>query len=505
MADPLLPQPTGNPVLSEIMNLSPQAKSALSMAGHTMQGQAPTLPASPAPHVMMQGSPQALMASQNQDAGPAPALAPIRMPGTQGVPQLGSPAAPTVTLPQRGTVQGDTLNRQRLLDTGAGEDQIYNKISNSGFGQNHPLLGKLLGGAAEGAAKIGDIGLSAVAPGIAANLPGTEYHHDLLLNQASSALAGSQKAAQNTAQTEDTEGQTAERKALGEKAETTANQSIPQPLSAADAKAIGHPEFEGMMLSPHDKQKFFTGTQTNDTRQTVGAGHDTARVTTTGMNNATSTANNAATTKSHETIAEAADKTRQLIAEMRDNTSRANNANTNDHNRTSGNGSFKVPNDVTKRAALASNVNENADGVEKILKEDPNLVGAAAGRYTTVQQMIGSDDPNISALGVRMHNIALASNGAHGIRAQQAIADTENTIFNHFKTGPNGIKAALDATRGSMQTFLDDEKNFSETGKRESAASGPSSPPAGATHTVMGSDGKEHYTDGKKDLGVVVK
>jgi len=186
MADTLLPQPTANPVLSEIMGLSPQAKTALGMAGHTVQPPQP-------------------------DVAP---ISPIRMPDS-GPPQLGAPALPNVVAP-RGTVQGDTNERGRLLNSGPGEDSIYHSIANSGFGQNHPFLGKLLGGLAEAPVKIADIAASTVAPELTANIPGTFLHHSQLLGQANTALAGSQKAAQNTAQTEDTESQTGLRNAQTE-------------------------------------------------------------------------------------------------------------------------------------------------------------------------------------------------------------------------------------------------------------------------------------------------
>lgn len=490
----LLPQPTANPVLSEIMGLSPQAKTALSMAGHTMQGAVPQLPAPTPPNVSVRPSMASMMP---QDAGQVPKVEPIHMPSS--VPQLGAPTMPNVVAP-RGTVQGDMNERGRLLDTGAGEDQIYSKIANSNFGQNHPIIGKLLGGAAEGAARVGDIGLSAVSPGLASLIPGTEYHHDVLLNQANKALEGSDKEAQSEAATANTEAQAGEHRALAEKAGTVADQMVPTALSAEDAKAIGHPEFEGMMMSPHDKAKFFGTTQTNDTRQTVGAGHDTAKVTTTGMNNATSVANNEATNKTRETLAQAADKTRTLIAQMHDSTSRANNENSVSHRGTTAGGNFKVPADVTKRAALASNVLENADEVEKLIKARPDLVGAAGGRYTSIQQMIGSDDPDIAALGVRMHNIALASNGAHGLRSQQAVQQTEDELFNHFKTGAHGIEGALNATRGSMKTFLDDENNFSTSGKRESGE-GDNGPSLGNTTKADGvyeMNGKQYRVEGGK-------
>lgn len=219
-SSPLLPQPSSNPVLNEIMGLSPQAKTALGMAGHTMPGDGPPqIPAAPAPHVLVQGSPQAKVAEQaryQQSLAP-PDVAPIHMPDA-GVPKLGAPMIPTVTPPQGGTIAGDTINRQQLLQGGPPVDSIYHNITNSNFGQNHPFLGKLLGVAGEVGGKIGDTAANAV-PGIGQEIPGTTPNHNLLLARSNSALAGDYGNAKNEAGLEDTESQTGLRKAQTDLAE----------------------------------------------------------------------------------------------------------------------------------------------------------------------------------------------------------------------------------------------------------------------------------------------
>jgi hypothetical protein len=264
----------------------------------------------------------------------------------------------------------------------------------------------------------------------------------------------------------DTQSQIEERKALAAKGLSLADAVAPFTMTREQAVAINHPELAGTQTTARDYSKALIGAGNNNTSTGNNTRTNETKVTTTGMNNATSTANNTASNATRKEISDAADKTKVLVANMHDATSRANNANTNDHKGTTGAGGFKVPADVTKRAALASNVLENADAVEGLLNKRPDIIGAAGGRYSNVQQMIGSNDPDIQALGVRMHNIALASNGAHGVRAQQAIQKTEDELFSNFKAGPDAIKGALNATRGSMQTFLNDEQNFATTGRR---------------------------------------
>jgi hypothetical protein len=100
---------------------------------------------------------------------------PITMPGA-GAPDLSISPPQSVKAP-RGTVQGDQAKRTHDLTTGSGISQIAQKVEGSKLGQEHPLLGKILGGVGKGLATAGDIGLSAIAPALAINLPGTEYHH----------------------------------------------------------------------------------------------------------------------------------------------------------------------------------------------------------------------------------------------------------------------------------------------------------------------------------------
>lgn len=479
-----------NPILSEIQGLSPAAKAALGMAGHTV----------PPPVQPVQASPTGPVANfrliQSAENAPPPASSPIKMPG-EGVPSLisntGGPVTPPAIVAPRGTTTGDTNERGRLLSTGSGVSQIGSKIENTGFGQAHPFLGKLLGGTAEGLGTLGDVGLSMVSPAAATVLPGTSYHHQMLLNQANRAVTQDVANDQKEAQTAQEKAQAGNLEAQTELHQQQAQNAQPVDVTPEMAEAAGIPELAGTKVSQATYQKFFSGTQKAGTEKDVAAGHDTTKVTTTGMNNTTSLTNNTNSNKTHESIADAANKTRTLIAQMHDATSRANNENTVSHSGTTSAGGYKIPADVTKRAALAANVTENADAVDALLKQHPDIVGARGGRYTNVQQMIGSDDPDIAELGVRIHNIALASNGAHGVRSQQAIAETEDNLFNHFHSGPTSIHGALQATRGSMQTFLDDEKNFGETGTRTAKAS-PGGPKVGEVRP--GNDGSYRFKGG---------
>ncbi len=118
----------------------------------------------------------------------------------------------------------------------------------------------------------------------------------------------------------------------------------------------------------------------------------------------------------------------------------------------------KVTADEKKKAELAENIAENATATNGILTRRPDLVGAIAGRFTNAQQMIGNNDPDISAIGNRIHNIAMANSGVHGFRSQQGVEETEKNLLNSFKNGPQAVAGALGSNVDSVQTFIDNAR-----------------------------------------------
>jgi hypothetical protein len=179
-----------NPVLTEIQGLSPEAKGALQMAGHQMA----TPPVDPGV-----GQPSQVGRLLPQDAGSPPPMASPHMATGQAVPTLTAPPAPSV-IGERGTVSGDTAARTSLLNSGPPVDSIYHNVSNSGFGQAHPFLGKLLGGIAEVGGKIGDT-LANGAPGIAREIPGTTQNYNMKLGRINTSLTQDEANAGKEAQT----------------------------------------------------------------------------------------------------------------------------------------------------------------------------------------------------------------------------------------------------------------------------------------------------------------
>lgn len=114
---------------------------------------------------------------------PPPLNTNIAMPGP--APSMGSPVLPSVSLappPPPTQTQRDQTERDRLINTGSGIDQVQN-----------PLL--------RGIARAADIAGSVFAPKLAQFIPGTTLHHQLLVGQATNNVAKDQAEEQAAAQT----------------------------------------------------------------------------------------------------------------------------------------------------------------------------------------------------------------------------------------------------------------------------------------------------------------
>jgi hypothetical protein len=114
--------------------------------------------------------------------------------------------------------------------------------------------------------------------------------------------------------------------------------------------------------------------------------------------------------------------------------------------------------DEKKKAELSENVVFNSNNIASILARRPDLVGKVAGRFTSLDQMAGTNDGDITALQQDMHNIAMANVGIHGMRSNDAVHDVEKNILNNFKNGPQAIGKALKSSADSVQTFIDNAR-----------------------------------------------
>lgn len=108
------------------------------------------------------------------------------------------------------------------------------------------------------------------------------------------------------------------------------------------------------------------------------------------------------------------------------------------------------------KADLAGNVQNNIKEVTDIIDQEPGLFGKVSGRFTTLAQMQGSSDKNISKIGNALHAAAMAYNGIHGIRSYEGVKGTEEMFLNKFRNSPEATKEGLNEASRSSQDYIDD-------------------------------------------------
>jgi hypothetical protein len=201
-----IPQPTGNPILD---NPALKAQLAAQMQ-QTAQPQNAVMP----PALKGTQAPMIHPATAPTETQPP---APVQMPSggaTPTLPQEQSSAKPLVfgpvgqvapgTMAPKGTLTGDQQAREQSMVAGPGINSIAKRVEDTGFGQRHPLLGKIAGLGLQIPAMIGDIGLESLSP-IArlalSHVPGTFAHQAATLHGENQAIAQDEANAEKEAQT----------------------------------------------------------------------------------------------------------------------------------------------------------------------------------------------------------------------------------------------------------------------------------------------------------------
>ena len=151
---------------------------------------------------------------------------------------------PAVRGPSQLDLDQNKLNT--MINQGSGIDQIKNPWG-------------------RGFARAGDTILRAVLPGVEPLIPKTQGNYQMQLSRQQQIVGNDQAQEQAAAQLADTQSQQNERDAMGRRYDAQANFYNPEPLSAGQAQALGHPEWEGLKLDARDAERHVGGAARNQT------------------------------------------------------------------------------------------------------------------------------------------------------------------------------------------------------------------------------------------------
>jgi hypothetical protein len=393
----------------------------------------------------------------------------------------------------------------QLQITGSGVSQISKRIQ--GEMPNHPILGKILGGAAQTLGTIGDIGLRVAAPGVETLIPGTEGHHQMLLGQQEHRLGEVQDELQKQAVLKDSQAQASQRGALAQQEQARAQAMLnPKPsdgqlLYDKNGSPIGFQGGDGTYFGPSDpnlpqgvrdvlgaaqRKQPTNAFELWQQQNPKGHAEDYLKLEADGKNKPLEQqlidAESSGDTDLANTIRNVIRETRvqpridvhtgtekapavphQLVyVPQADGTTRAVEVTPGTIIPT---GATKTPGgehisaDEQKRADLAKNLNENIDRTEEILnRRGKDLFGGLHGYLTQLRGAVGTSDPDIAALESIKHQLGMVAQGAHGMRSAQGVEAAANSLLNNFHNSPEATRAALESARSSVATFLQDSQ-----------------------------------------------
>lgn len=106
------------------------------------------------------------------------------------------------------------------------------------------------------------------------------------------------------------------------------------------------------------------------------------------------------------------------------------------------------------RASLAKIALANIDKMDEILKRRGDMIGPGSGRISNIDQLLGSNDPDLVALVNEAHNFSMSNAGVHGSRSVQNVRDAVHDLLGDLHNGPQGVQGGLDANRANLQAII---------------------------------------------------
>lgn len=442
---------------------------------------------------------------------PPPAVGSLGMPSAP--PSLTPPPSPTVTrIPTQ--LDNEKTEQARKVNTGSGISQIASKVEGTNFGQAHPLVGKLLGGAAQGLATLGDVGLRAVAPAVDIALPGTSLHHIADLNQGQRQIAADEENAEKEAQTKNLDLQPQLK--LGQQALAQERQSnTEQHQKDVLAQTVQHQnDTEAATLAQHGYAKNEDGTlrplryqEMSESQQAVhdlnGARQEQAAATAElkkAQNDPNSSAfklaqqrvNNAAHTAS---IAEQRLGLSQNQFEMRAYGTEGGvplpGSMLTEDNRPVGTAfqqNVRPTGQERNKTDMANSAAQQIGDMKSIIAKRPDIFGPAAGRKTDFTVWLGSQDPDAQRFRAARTIAGDHLAGTFGGRSEAALHALDNAL-GQFKDNPKAAMAGLDQLSGA-NTVFQKAGTVRTTGGQPAAPTRPSGVPANAVWDQNRNNGK---------------
>lgn len=400
--------------------------------------------------------PPQISAATRQAASAAPEQAPaqIAMPsmGDNKSPSMATPVMPVAhqTGKLDGTVAGDSLERDRLLSTGTGASQVHNPF---------------LRGLAEFGSAVGHI----AAPGLSAEISGTEDRHNKLLGQTNKTLGTDIGNQEKEAQTQNLNLQPQLKQAQGALAQEKQDEverhhtaqegtALAQHGYAMDEQNPGqirplrYEEMSESQQAVHDLK----GAQQEEQEATAALKKAQNDPSSPAFRQAQQRIDNAKQTravamerlglseKQFEMRAHGTEGGQPLPGSMITDSGQSVGTAFQQNVRPTG--------QERNKGDMANSAAQQIGDMKSIISKRPDIFGPAAGRTTDLQVWLGSQDPDAQRFRAARTIAGDHLAGTFGGRSEAALHALDNAL-GQFKDNPQAALAGLDQLAGATNTF----------------------------------------------------
>jgi len=187
---------------------------------------------------------------------------------------LPAPATEASGMPSASPQSTNDTHLASLLNNKPALENVYHKITSSDFGQNHPVLGKLAGVAAQVPSTLADVAMSLKGLPVLGNslssigqvMPGTTEQHNAEIAKVQGAITQAAENQQKEASAANLQSEVPMHGAQTEYYAAHANAVAPVEITPEQAMAIGHPELAGMNLAGKDYENLLSRYQADQTK-----------------------------------------------------------------------------------------------------------------------------------------------------------------------------------------------------------------------------------------------
>ncbi len=359
-------------------------------------------------------------------------------------------AAATPKTPIQTKYDQDQAELQRLQKSGSGISQLTHPVDAQGNPDTskHPGFWKKFGSVA---ARIGDVAGTALFPGVTAQIPGTELHHDVLLNQQQGRVNSDLATEQQQAQTHNLE----LKPELDQSKLELSQQKVQNAQEAAEQKLSAQLAQHGFKKDANGAIVPLTYEEMSQEQQAV---HD-LKVSQQEMADAQAAYKKA----QKDNVPLQMEMARRRIETAQQNSAiaaeRLGLSKEQFANKLREQELIKPSGQTQSRGSAAQTALDVLPGLIETIKKNAKTMGPLMGRIARGEIAIGNVDPKTAEVYTALKSMYALQPAVHGFRNAEFVKDFESAVGN-IERNPEGVIGGLQGLKPTLEKVRDEGKTF---------------------------------------------